>query len=41
MEYDNILNASGHLPIRTTLIKYYVPIIKFRNGPKVRIFSIN
>ena len=40
MEYDNILNARGHIPIRTTLIKYYVPIIKFRNGPKVRIFTM-
>ena len=26
MEYDNIPNAIGSLPIRTTLIKYYVPI---------------
>ena len=39
MEYDNIPNALGLLPIRTTLI-YYVPIIRFRNSPKVRIFSI-
>ena len=35
MEYDNILNASGSLAIRTTLIKYYVPIIRFRYSQKV------
>ena len=40
MEYDNIPNVLGRLPMRTTLIKYYVSIIRFRNTPKVRIFSI-
>ncbi len=40
MGYDNIPNALGRLPLRTTSIKYYVPMIRFRNSPKVRIFSI-
>jgi len=35
MGYDNIPNALGRLPIRITLIEYYVPIIRFRNSPKV------
>jgi hypothetical protein len=39
MGYDNIPNALSRLPIRITLIKYYVPIIGFRTSLEVRIFS--
>ena len=39
MGYDNIPNALSRLPIRITLIKYYVPRIRFRTSLEVRIFS--
>ena len=39
MGYDNIPNALSRLPIRITLIKYYVPIIRFRTSLEVRIFN--
>jgi hypothetical protein len=38
MGYDNTPNALGRLPIRITLIKYYVELIRYRTSLKVRIF---